>query len=176
MTISFAPGQSPDDAARNLAAMRARLTDLRPVLVVHAESIRKLLDDAFRLSRAPDGTAWLPNAASTVARKGSAKPGIDTSLTRNSMTSVAGRNDITFGSNAPPASYMQNGTTRTGVLKNASSKPKRAKGTAFKVVNPVRRILPFTIEGTLITIGPAGRVFNDLARAVGVYVTTGKVT
>ena len=176
MTITYAPGQSPDDAARALAEMRARLGNLQPVLTVQAESIRKLIDDSFRSSRAPDGSAWLPNAASTVARKGSAKPGIDTSLTRNSVTSVAGRNDITFGSNAPAASYLHNGTTRSGSLKNASSKPKRAKGTAFKVVVVARPFMPFTVEGTLITIGPAGKVFDRLARAVGTYVVTGKIT
>lgn len=176
MTIAFSPGQSPDDAARALQAMRSRLTDLRPVLTPHAEAIRKLLDDAFRLSRSPDGTAWAPNAASTVARKGSAKPGIDKSILRNSLSAQAGRNDITFGTNVPYAAPNQFGAVRTGVLRNASSKPKRAKGTAFTNVTKARPFMPFTIEGTLITIGPAGRVFTELARAVGTYITTGKVT
>lgn len=176
MTITYAPGSSPDDAARALAEMRARLGNLQPVLTVQAESIRKLIDDSFRQSRSPDGSAWLPNAASTVARKGSAKPGIDTGQLRNSITATAGRNDISFGTNTPYAGPNQFGAVRTGSLKHASSKPKRAAGTAFRVVQPARSFMPFRVDGTLITIGPAGKVFERLARAVGEYVVSGKIT
>lgn len=174
MTITYAPGQSPDDARKALEAMAARAKNLRPVLEVQALAIKKLIDDSFRQSRSPDGTPWLPNAASTVARKGSAKPGINTSVLRDSVDAVASGNDIRFGTNVPYAAPNQYGGTRTGNLKRKSGA--RAKGTAFRVTQPARPFMPFTIAGTLITIGPASNVFRRLARAVGVYVTTGEIT
>jgi phage gpG-like protein len=178
VTVTYAPGQSPEDVRRALEAMRDRLRNLKPVLTVHAEAIRTMIDDAFRGSRAPDGTAWLPNAASTVKRKGSAKPGVDTSQLRNSIAATASRNDITVGTNVPYAASNQFGATRTGTLKRAAYKPipKRDVGTPWRVTQPARPFLPFTIAGALITIGPAAKVWNALTRAVGVYITTGKVT
>lgn len=200
MTVTFEPGKSPDDVVRALKGMRDRLANLQPVLDVQGEQIRKLISDSFRQSRSPDGSPWAPNAQSTIDRKGSAKPGIDTRVLENSVAVTAGRVDITLGTNIPYAGANQFGATVEGTLKHNTydrrtmagvtksggvSKKKvrisgptrmRPEGTPWKREQPARPFLPFTVAGTLITIGPSERVFNRLARAVGVYITTGKIT
>lgn len=201
MTVTFEPGKSPDDVVRALKGMRDRLANLQPVLEVQGEQIRKLISDSFRQSRSPDGSPWAPNAQSTIDRKGSAKPGIDTRVLENSVAVTAGRVDITLGTNIPYAGVNQFGAISEGMTTDprpaqaraaakarakreaAGKKLRTLRGskatftsTPWKREQPARPFLPFTVAGTLITIGPSERVFSRLARAVGVYITTGKIT
>jgi phage gpG-like protein len=178
VTITYESGKSPEDLARKLEAMKARAKNLQPVMVVQAESIKKLLDDAFRQQRGPDGTPWAPNAPATIARKGSAKAGIDTGLLRASTTATASGNSISFGTNSPYAGPNQFGAVTSGALKHASYSGgvKRPVGTPWKRTQPARPFMPFQIDGTLITIGPAKVTFDRLLKAVARYVSTGEVT
>jgi len=174
MAITFAPGQSPDDAAKALREMSARCKALGPVLRAQAPMIEKLIDDAFRQSRGPDGTPWQPLAQSTIdrRRRGSSKPLVDTGVLRNSVAVVAGANDITISTNVPYAGPQQFGATKSGALKRKSGT--RPAGTPWTTKIPARPFLPFAIAGTLIEIGPSALVFDRLARAVGNYITTGR--
>ena len=54
------------EAMDELEAITARIRDLSPVLTVAARDTKTLIDDSFRRSRSPDGSAWSPLAPSTV--------------------------------------------------------------------------------------------------------------
>jgi len=174
VTITFAPGQSPDDAAKALREMSARAKDLGPVLRAQSEMILRLIRDSFRNSRGPDGTPWKPLAQSTIdkRRRGSSKPLEDTGALRDGNSVTAGRMDLTIGTNVPYAGAQNFGATKSGTLKRKSGT--RPAGTPWTTKIPARAFLPFTIAGTLIEIGPSALVFDRLARAVGTYITTGR--
>lgn len=204
MTITYAPGQSPDDAARALAAMQARIRDMRPVLTPGAEDLATVIGLGFETSQAPDGTAWLPNAQSTIDRKrGSAKPNVDTTRLKRSIRTAATHNSITIGSNVPYAGPVQFGSTRSGTLKHpsysartvagrtksgAKSKAagkrtanigptqKRPAGTPWKVTIEPRPFLPFTATGGLMSTGPIGAALERLSKRVVSWIVDGRVT
>lgn len=135
MTVTYAPGQSPDDVRRALEAMAARIRDMRPVLVPGAEMLRGVLERGFETSTAPDGTPWAPNAQSTIDKKrGSAKPNVDTSrLKRGTQVRAVGTNSIQIGSNVPYAGPVQFGSTRSGMtIDPAIARKKNAPRAAIK--------------------------------------------
>jgi phage gpG-like protein len=203
--ITFEPGKSPADAVKALKEMALRARDLRPVLVPGAEALGQMLTLGFERSTAPDGTAWAPNAQSTIDRKrGSSKPNIDTTrLKRSVYAKPSGMNGIALGTNVPYGGPAQFGSTRTGTLAHASysartvagrtksgkkSKArgkrvslvgptfKREAGTPWKVTIPARPFLPFTAAGALTSTGPIAALIERLRQRVYDYISTGKIT
>lgn len=204
MTIAYSPGASPDDAARALAAMQARIRDMRPVLTPGAEDLATVIGLGFETSTAPDGTAWLPNAQSTIDRKrGSSKPNVDTTRLKRSIRAAATSNTITLGTNVPYAGAVQNGSTRSGTLKhpsysartvagrtksgkksksagkrtaNIGPTQKRPAGTPWKATIEARPFLPFTAAGGLMSTGPIGAELARLSKRVVTWIVDGRVT
>lgn len=149
------------EAAARLEAMAARLRDLSPVTQVIAADTMTLIDDSLANSRAPDGSAWAPLAASTLAaRRGTtATPLVDTGRLRGSIFARGSRTGLAFGTNVEYAAPHQ--------LGNASGRP------------PKRAFLPVEMLGSawsLMTSGPAGTHWTRARDAVRRYITEGVVT
>ncbi len=178
MALIYAPTQSPAEVAAKFRAMQARAHALGPVMVVARDMVAKLVDDSFERSQSPDGTPWAPNAPSTIARKGSAKPGIDNGILRGSMTAAVIPNGVTWGTNTPYAAPVQFGAVRSGRLKNASytGGVKRPANTPWTSATPGRAFMPFARDGALMRIGRAKTAFDNITRMVMTYIVTGKVS
>lgn len=67
----------------DLRKMRARTTDVSSASKSGAQELQKVLDQTFAAGRSPDGQPWAPLKPSTIARKGSSKPLVQTGRLRN---------------------------------------------------------------------------------------------
>jgi phage gpG-like protein len=176
-------GVSVTGVAATLArirAVRGRMADLSPVLTVAAQDTRTLIDDSFAGSRAPDGTAWAPLSAKTLARRrgGSGNPLIDTSNLRGSITAYGRGTTLSFGTFVPYAAPQQWGFSRSGSLARKSYDPVRPAGTPWSTTVPSRKFLPIerTSGTTLMRGGPAGEHWRRVRQMVLTYISTGRVT
>lgn len=152
------------EAMDELEAITARIRDLSPVLTVAAQDTKTLIDDSFRRSRSPDGSAWSPLAPSTVNRRRQgprtrarkATILIDTGILRNSMYSTSDKSSLTMGTNTPYAVYHQFGNGR--------------------MLRPFMPIEGSVTSYQLMTGGPAGRHWRDVRAMVIEYIRTGQIT
>ncbi len=101
-----------DDAELNAAfgLLIQHLGDLRPVMASIGEYMIRGTDDRFRDQRSPDGAAWAPLAASTLARKKNSKILTETGRLRGSVTYQATATSVVVGTNVQYARYHQFGT------------------------------------------------------------------
>lgn len=143
-----------------LRGMTERLQNPQPAMEAGAQAVVKFVSDRFRTQTDPEGAAWTPLAESTKARRrrgpGRFNPRIlqDTGVLKNSITAVAGPRSLTFGTNTPYAGFHQFGT------RNA----------------PRRAFLPVGPDGQPLDVGPAKDLIDRIARVLGAYVRTGKLT
>ena len=183
MTITYAPGHSPDAVAAAFRAMAERSRNLQPVMVVAAEAVTTLMKMTFRNESSPDGTPWAANAQRTIDRRRAGKGpkttkiGVDTGILRATMSTRPdiGTNWLKFGTNVSYGAPFHAGAKRSGVLKHNDYKTRREEGMAWSVTQPPRPILPITPQGNLMTGGPAGKTFARISAAVGKYITTGRL-
>lgn len=99
-------------AQRALAALRARVENLAPVLRGIGADVVAEAQMGFRESRDPYGMPWRPLSPRTVARrrKGSSKPLLDTGRMRNSITyRLIGSTGVEIGTNTVYAAIHQFG-------------------------------------------------------------------
>lgn len=168
-----------DAVVARMEAVKRRMADLTPVLMVAAQDTKTLIDDSFAGSHSPDGTPWAPLAASTIARRrgGSSTPLIDTARLRNGQTAVGSRNALTFGSNVPYSAPQMFGFSRSGTLKRRSYSPRREAGEGWTSTVPGRPFLPVTKIGgyQLMTGGAAGQHWRRVREMVQHYIVTGEV-
>lgn len=66
----------------DLRAMKARTRDVSAASKSGATELQKVLDQTFAAGRSPDGQPWAPLKPSTIARKGSSKPLVETGRLR----------------------------------------------------------------------------------------------
>ena len=140
-----------------LRGMSERLKDLTPAMEAGAQAIVKHVSDRFRSATDPEGAAWKPLAASTVARRRKRSDRIlqDTGILKNSITATSNAKSITFGTNVPYAGPHQFGTRKM----------------------PRRAFLPVGLDGkSFPDVGPAKALVDRIARYIRAYVMTGKVT
>ena len=146
------------EAQARLDAMAARLRDLSPVTQIIAADTMTLIDDSFAGSRAPDGAAWAPLAASTLARRRGTTATIlvDKTILRPSIFARAQPTGLQFGTNVPYGRYHQTGTRRM----------------------PRRAFLPIDGSGpyTLAASGPAGTHWSRARESIRRYITEGVVS
>ena len=85
------------DALNRLIALSE---DLDPVLKVIGETLAASTKQRFSAETAPDGTAWQPNAPSTLAKKGAGKKMLqgETGLLRSSIVAQVLNQELTVGS------------------------------------------------------------------------------
>ena len=152
------------EAMDELEAITARIRDLSPVLTVAAQDTKTLIDDSFRRSRSPDGSAWSPLAPSTIKRRRQgprtrarkATILVDTGVLRNSMYSTSDKSSLTMGTITPYAVYHQFGSGR--------------------MLRPFMPITGSVTSYQLMTGGPAGRHWRDVRDMVIEYIRTGQIT
>lgn len=158
------------------AAERAR--NLSPVLPVIAQIWTTAIDDRFRSSTDFAGQPFAPNKPSTVKRKGSSKPAIDTSRFRSSISArPVGRSTIAFGTNVKYAAPVALGFKRAGSLRRTSyaGGTKRPKGAAWSVTVPGRNPFPVR-EGRLIGTGPGLVLLEKTKRTLVAFIANGRTT
>ncbi len=150
-----------DEAAKLLDDTAKRFRQIQrgtaSILRVLAADIKQLIDDSFEHSRSPMGDAFQPLSPITVARRrvgqgdGPAKPLIDTSRLRNSITSFPVPKGVRFGTNTIYAATHQWGRGRI----------------------PARPFLP--IEGNAFgSRGPAGLLRDEMRRDLAKWITEGR--
>ena len=152
------------EAMDELEAITARIRDLSPVLTVAAQDTKTLIDDSFRRSRSPDGSAWSPLAPSTIKRRRhgprtrarKATILVDTDVLRKSMYSTSDKSSLTMGTITPYAVYHQFGNGR--------------------MLRPFMPITGSVTSYQLMTGGPAGRHWRDVRAMVIEYIRTGQIT
>lgn len=170
--------RSLTDRIAIIAAKARRARDLMPALRAGAQVVALLIDDSFRGQRSPDGSPWVPDKPSTIARKGSRKANIDTGRMRASVSARAeAPNAIVFGTNAKYAAFAQFGAKQAGRLKRAAYKPppKREAGTAWKRRSPARPFLPAAPGGGWPNRGPAARALEKIKTLVLDWIRNGKL-
>lgn len=165
------------DGVIKLAQERAaRARDLSPALRVAAEAVKTGIDDSFRQQQDFAGVAFAANAASTIKRKGSSVPAVDTGRFRSSITAQAvGKDTIRFGTNVPYAAPVIAGFIRRGTLKRTAYKPKREKGSSFTVRTPARNPFPVSPLGQWLGSQRANALLRKVGRIVTDYIQTGKL-
>ncbi|MDQ3071418.1 MAG: phage virion morphogenesis protein [Acidobacteriota bacterium] len=157
------------EAQERLAAIVARLRDMRPILEVVAQDVRTAIDDSFAAERAPDGTPWAPLSAATKKinpRREGGRVLTDTARLRNSVTTVASAKSLRFGTNVLYGAAHQTGA-QIKVFGRGTSRALRA-----------RPFLP--VSGTagrfiLTTSGPAGTMWARVRSDIEHWVATGEV-
>ena len=101
-----------------LHALVGRAQDMRPVLMEIGEDMAESTKQRFSSTSAPDGTAWAPNSALTLARYSSnfARKK-DGSLTKSSATKLAGKKPGTGETRmlATTINYQVQGTDSVGI-------------------------------------------------------------
>ena len=101
-----------------LHALVGRAQDMRPVLLEIGEDMAESTKQRFSSTSAPDGTAWAPNSALTLARYSSnfARKK-DGSLTKSSATKLAGKKPGTGETRmlATTINYQVQGTDSVGI-------------------------------------------------------------
>lgn len=153
MSIDYEQGHSPAAVADAFRAMAARATNLRPVLVVQAEVVQKLLVGTFKSESSPDGTPWAKMADKTFGKRRAgkgpkkAKIGVDTGLMRASLVAMpaTGPSFIQFGTNRPYAAAFHQGSTAQGMTVDprpararAAAKARAKRAAAGKKLRPLR--------------------------------------
>ena len=145
VTVNVRPKQT------ELDGMIKRLENLQPALEPAADALVKLVDDSFLNAQTPWGDAWKPLAESTIRRKGSSRPLVDSGVLKNSITAKAEKLRILLGTNVPYAGFHQFGTPNI----------------------PKREFLPVK-DGEFPTEGPAGRTLALIKKYILSYIRTGK--
>ena len=101
-----------------LHALVSRAQDMRPVLMEIGEDMAETTKQRFSSASAPDGTAWAPNSALTLARYSSnfARKK-DGSLTKGSAAKLAGKKPGTGETRmlAATINYQVQGTDSVGI-------------------------------------------------------------
>ena len=101
-----------------LHGLLERAQDMRPVLMEIGEDMAESTKQRFSSTSAPDGTAWAPNSALTLARYSSnfARKK-DGSLTKSSATKLAGKKPGTGETRmlATTINYQVQGTDSVGI-------------------------------------------------------------
>lgn len=142
-----------DEVRRRLDEIGQRARDTERYLRVAAEDLKTLVDDSFYGSRSPGGRQWEPLDPSTVAKKGSSKPLIDTGALRNSITTRARRDAVLLGTNLPYAPVHQYGGEHI----------------------PARPYLPITGAGEFMDRGPAATFKRQLLEDLRHWILTGQI-
>lgn len=109
ITIEFRDGEilaGIDRLQDQLGDMTTFMSDLGELLVASTKA-------RFAAGTDPDGTAWTPNSAATLARKTDSRPLFGTSGSLNSQIfSAAGADYVQIGSDRVYAAMMQFGGTK----------------------------------------------------------------
>lgn len=99
-----------------LSQLAARLTDMTPIMQDIGEGLVASTKDRFAKGVAPDGTAWAPNTAATLARKKGTRPLFGNTPVAAGLNAQifaeAGRDFVEVGSNKVYAAMMQFGGTK----------------------------------------------------------------
>ena len=101
-----------------LQGLIARAQDMRPVLLEIGEDMAKSAKRRFASTTAPDGTAWAPNSAATLARYSSMfARKKDGELTKRSAAKVAGKKPGTGETRAlgTTINYQMQGNDAVGI-------------------------------------------------------------
>lgn len=186
------------EAAR-LRSIRARMENLRPVLLVAANDLRNLVDDRFETSTGPDGAPWAPLSDETLlarARKaagptrvrnttiGPLREGQSRVRTRR-WTRARSERAAAAVNNAKPlidtARLRQSITTRVTkneifVGTNVVYAATHQFGRGYIVDRP---FLPFRSTGgesvAIVNAGPAAAFWTRLEALVREYIITGRI-
>ena len=147
------------DGVIRLAQERAaRARNLAPALRVAAEAVKTGIDDSFRSSQDFSGAPFAPNKPSTVKRKGSSKPLINTGALRSSISvAVVGNNTIRFGTITPYAAPVI-----SGFMRSTTRVPGR---------NP----FPVSPLGRWLGSQRASALLNKVGRIVSDYIQRGRL-
>lgn len=97
----------------DIRAMKKRTADVSSATKEGAGELQKVLDATFAASRSPDGTPWAGLKPSTIARKKSAKPLVETGALRASRKAKATKKGVAVevtGSRAQVARILSSGT------------------------------------------------------------------
>jgi phage virion morphogenesis protein len=78
-----------------LQDMLARGQNLRPVLAEIGEDMTESTKRRFSTTKAPDGTSWAPNSATTIARYGELFARKDGTLSKKAQAKVSGKKPLT---------------------------------------------------------------------------------
>lgn len=169
-------------AAQRMEEIAKRLKNLKPVLTVAAEDLRKFVDNRFESSSAPDGEEWQDLSPTTIMRRaqrgkrrgkngrrrklstqalhnaiGNVKPLVDTGRLRQSITTRVDNGSVYVGTNTAYAAVHQWGGAEI----------------------PARPFLPFVKAGenqyTIDMSGPAGALWTDIIAMVREYIATGQI-
>lgn len=116
------------DEAVTAALMRAHaaIEDTTPLMQDIGELLMESTKSRFPAGQAPDGTAWAPNAASTLARKKDPRPLFgETRSLSSQIFSEVGKDQVEVGSNRIQAATMQFGAAagEFGSMANGSPIP-----------------------------------------------------
>lgn len=139
MTIRF-----NDTATARLRIISGRFRNMADFLKSEAEQLATMTRDSFESGQQPTGGAFKPNAPSTVKRKGSAKPLVETGAMRASVLSEVAGNSAIVSFGVPYAGFNVFGTATT---------PQR---------NPLPVLAPSGGSFGIPTTGVAGRFWAGL--------------
>lgn len=101
-----------DQAVRTaLAALQARVANMRPVLLAIGEAMHARVDKRFSTQTGPDGAKWAPNKPATLKRKGNKPILTDSRSLRNAIVPQVSGNTLTLSAVEPYAAIHQFGGT-----------------------------------------------------------------
>ena len=164
-----------DAARRRVNEIADRAQDLTPAMQVAGETMVKFIDDRFRSETDPTGERWKELADSTKARrrKGTGKNRdrahkilTDTARLRRSMHSDASPPPFTTTSR----SFKWGTDVEYAGVHQSGSKDGKLVARSF---------LPVVISGnrvSLVTTGPAGKLWPRIQKYIASYIATGKVS
>lgn len=106
-----------------LAELEARLGDLRTPLNDIAEYLHRSTDDRFRQQIGPDGTPWVPLAATTLARKKGPRILRESGTLQDTLRHQVSGDELSFGTDRPYGAVHQFGQPRGGSGKTRRGAP-----------------------------------------------------
>lgn len=141
------------DAVDQVRAIADRLANMTPIMRIVAIDVKALVDRSFQTGAAPDGTAWAPHSQTTIDRRrvgrgsGAARLLLDTGRLRRSITAVASRTGVVFGTNLVYAPAQQFGNPSNKMFGKAPAPiparpflPISRDGLSFKPASEMQRI------------------------------------
>jgi phage gpG-like protein len=184
------------EAVESLEDIAERMRDMTPAMEAGAQEIEKLVSDAFRSQRAPDGEQWIQlsdttkklrfmrrkgnralmrkprgrsgagRAVAIVGHLGSMKTLIDTSRLRDRVSTKFGARSINAGTDVVYAATHQLGRPDNKMFGGKTTHP-----------IPARPFLPFERGGgkwSFMSSGPAADAWRVLREYIRSYVLTGE--
>ena len=133
----------------DVRAMKKRTADISTATKGGAEELQKVLDATFAANRSPDGTPWSPLKPSTIAKKKSAKPLVETGALRGARKAKPTKKGVS----------VEVAGNRATVARIHSS------GTRF---SPARPVLPRFVKG-----GPAHAALQKTLARIARFVLRG---